>query len=46
MQLRASADQTDTNLGAILVDYGTDERVAHRASGEGIITLTTEDAGG
>jgi X-Pro dipeptidyl-peptidase len=43
---RASADQTDTNFGAILVDYGTDTRVAHRLSGEGIQTLTTEDCWG
>ncbi|GGM09468.1 CocE/NonD family hydrolase [Micromonospora yangpuensis] len=46
MQIRASADQTDTNFGVILVDYGTDERVAHRASGEGIITLDTQDCWG
>ncbi|MEV1288060.1 CocE/NonD family hydrolase [Micromonospora sp. NPDC049679] len=46
VKLRASADQTDTNLGAILVDYGAAERVAHRASGEGIITLATEDCWG
>jgi len=43
---RASADQTDTNFGAILVDYGTDTRVAHRLSGEGIQTLATEDCWG
>ncbi|MFI9526165.1 CocE/NonD family hydrolase [Micromonospora rosaria] len=46
MQIRASADQTDTNFGVILVDYGRDERVAHRASGEGIITLDTKDCWG
>ncbi|RKR91211.1 X-Pro dipeptidyl-peptidase [Micromonospora pisi] len=46
VQLRATADQTDTNLGAILVDYGTAERVNHRASGEGIITLETSDCWG
>ncbi|MEJ3745142.1 CocE/NonD family hydrolase [Actinomycetes bacterium KLBMP 9797] len=46
VKLRAAADQTDTNLGAILVDYGTAERVHHRASGEGIITLSTEDCWG
>ncbi|CAN5499562.1 Xaa-Pro dipeptidyl-peptidase [soil metagenome] len=46
VRLRASADQTDTNLGAILVDYGTDTRVAHRLSGEGITTLATEDCWG
>ncbi|MFI6760045.1 CocE/NonD family hydrolase [Micromonospora sp. NPDC050417] len=46
VQLRASANQTDTNFGAILVDYGTAERVNHRASGEGIITLETSDCWG
>ncbi|TDB98603.1 CocE/NonD family hydrolase [Micromonospora fluostatini] len=46
MQIRAAADQADTNFGVILVDYGTDERVAHRASGEGIITLDTVDCWG
>ncbi|GAA4452646.1 CocE/NonD family hydrolase [Phytohabitans houttuyneae] len=46
VQLRVTADQTDTNLGAILVDYGTAERVNHRASGEGIITLETQDCWG
>lgn len=46
IRIRAAADQTDTHLGAILVDYGTAERVAHRASGEGIVTLTTKDCWG
>jgi X-Pro dipeptidyl-peptidase len=46
VKVRAAADQVDTNLGAILVDYGTAERVNHRASGEGIVTLTTEDCWG
>jgi X-Pro dipeptidyl-peptidase len=46
VRIRASADQTDTNFGAILVDYGTAERVAHRASGEGIATLDTRDCWG
>jgi X-Pro dipeptidyl-peptidase len=46
VKVRAAADQVDTNLGAILVDYGTAERVNHRASGEGILTLTTEDCWG
>ncbi|MGN9912816.1 CocE/NonD family hydrolase [Phytohabitans sp. LJ34] len=46
VQLRVTADQTDTNLGAILVDYGAAERVNHRASGEGIITLDTQDCWG
>ncbi|MFG1604741.1 CocE/NonD family hydrolase [Actinoplanes sp. NPDC049265] len=46
LQVRAAADKTDTNLGVILVDYGTAERVAHRQSGEGILTLTTSDCWG
>ncbi|WP_326551766.1 CocE/NonD family hydrolase [Micromonospora sp. NBC_01813] len=46
IKIRAAADQTDTHFGAILVDYGTDERVAHRASGEGIVTLSTKDCWG
>lgn len=46
LQVRASADRTDTNLGVVLVDYGTAERVAHRQPGEGIVTLTTEDCWG
>jgi X-Pro dipeptidyl-peptidase len=46
LQVRASADKTDTNLGVILVDYGTAERVDHRASGEGIVTLETQDCWG
>ncbi|GIJ44192.1 X-Pro dipeptidyl-peptidase [Virgisporangium aliadipatigenens] len=46
LKLRASADKTDTNFGVILVDYGTAERVNHRASGEGIVTLSTEDCWG
>ncbi|MCA2211915.1 CocE/NonD family hydrolase [Jidongwangia harbinensis] len=46
LQVRASADQADTNLGVILVDYGTAERVDHRASGEGIVTLDSQDCWG
>ncbi|ROO62437.1 X-Pro dipeptidyl-peptidase [Micromonospora sp. Llam0] len=46
IRIRASADQADTHLGAVLVDYGTAERVAHRASGQGIITLPTKDCWG
>jgi len=46
VQVRVTADQTDTNLGAILVDYGAAERVNHRVSGEGIITLDTQDCWG
>jgi X-Pro dipeptidyl-peptidase len=39
--LRAAADQIDTNLGVLLVDYGTATRVAWNLSGEGITTLPT-----
>ena len=39
LSLRASADQIDTNLGVLLVDYGTATRVAWNQSGEGITTL-------
>jgi X-Pro dipeptidyl-peptidase len=46
VKLRAGADSTDTNFGAILVDYGTAERVAHRMPGEGIITLESQDCWG
>ncbi|MEU3456318.1 Xaa-Pro dipeptidyl-peptidase [Micromonospora sp. NPDC006766] len=46
VRLRASADQTATNFGVILVDYGRAERVAHTQTGEGITTLTTKDCWG
>lgn len=46
IRIRAAADQDDTHFGAILVDYGTDERVAHRLTGEGITTLTSVDCWG
>jgi X-Pro dipeptidyl-peptidase len=46
IKLRLSADQTDTHLGAILMDYGQAERVLHTQSGEGIITLETKDCWG
>ena len=45
--LRASADQVDTNLGVLLVDYGSATRVAWNLSGEGITTPDpTEDCWG
>ncbi|PZG21000.1 Xaa-Pro dipeptidyl-peptidase [Nonomuraea aridisoli] len=46
VRLNASADQTDTNLGAVLVDYGPQTRLSWETSGEGIRTLTTEDCWG
>jgi X-Pro dipeptidyl-peptidase len=39
----ASVDQTDTNFGMILVDYGTDERVQH-TTGDGIRTQPVTEA--
>ena len=45
VSLSASADQIDTNLGALLVDWGTDTRVQW-GTGDGIRTLTTEDCWG
>ncbi len=44
VRLRASADQTDTNLGGIIVDYGSKMQISR--SGEGITTLMTEDCWG
>ncbi|MFG2076487.1 CocE/NonD family hydrolase [Nonomuraea maritima] len=46
VRLHASADQTDTNLGAVLVDLGPQTRVSWETSGEGIRTLSTEDCWG
>jgi X-Pro dipeptidyl-peptidase len=45
VSIAASADQTDTNVGALLVDWGTDTRVQWNV-GDGIRTLTTEDCWG
>ena len=45
VSLSASADQIDTNVGALLVDWGTDTRVQWNV-GDGIRTLTTEDCWG
>ncbi|RYG72203.1 Xaa-Pro dipeptidyl-peptidase [Lentibacillus lipolyticus] len=44
--IRARVDQKDTNLTAMIVDYGTDERVHHRNRGEGVRTLDTESCWG
>ena len=46
VKIRASLDQADSNLTALLVDYGTDTRVHHEGRGEGIETLTTESCWG
>ena len=45
VSLSASADQIDTNVGALLVDWGADTRVQWNV-GDGIRTLTTEDCWG
>ena len=45
VSLRAAADQIDTNLGALLLDWGTDTRVNY-STGDGILTLATEDCWG
>jgi X-Pro dipeptidyl-peptidase len=46
VQLRASADKDDTNLGAMVVDYGPVTRVGYDQGADGIITLQTEDCWG
>ncbi len=45
VRLTASADQSDTNFGALLVDYGTERRI-DTSIDEGITTLTTQDCWG
>jgi X-Pro dipeptidyl-peptidase len=45
VSLHAAADQVDTNVGALLVDWGLDTRVQWNV-GDGIRTLTTEDCWG
>lgn len=37
--IRAVIDKENTNLTAMIVDYGTDVRINHKSSGEGIRTL-------
>jgi X-Pro dipeptidyl-peptidase len=44
LQVSASADQTDTNLGALIVDYGNKTQITR--TGEGITTSTTESCWG
>jgi len=44
VRVRASVNATDTNFGAILVDYGPATQVSR--NGEGVQTLTTEDCWG
>lgn len=42
MELVARINQSNTNLTALVVDYGTAERVNHLGPGEGIVTLDEE----
>ena len=44
VRVRASVNATDTNLGAVLVDYGPATQVSR--SGDGVRTLATEDCWG
>ncbi|HEX9823544.1 MAG TPA: CocE/NonD family hydrolase [Actinomycetota bacterium] len=44
VKLVASANQADTNLGAIVVDYGTKAQISR--TGDGITTLMTESCHG
>ncbi|MCF3961926.1 Xaa-Pro dipeptidyl-peptidase [Streptomyces fuscigenes] len=46
VDLRVKLDKPTANLGALLVDYGTDTRVNYLGGGEGVKTLTTEDCHG
>lgn len=46
LNIEASIDKDDTHLTALIVDYGTDERVNHRDRGEGIRTLDVESCWG
>lgn len=46
ISLRAQVDQEDSNLTIYIVDYGTDTRVHHESSGEGIRTLQMESCWG
>jgi X-Pro dipeptidyl-peptidase len=46
VSLRIKSDHPAANLGALLVDYGTDTRVNYLGSGSGVRTLTTEDCNG
>ncbi|GAB3801892.1 Xaa-Pro dipeptidyl-peptidase [Virgibacillus kimchii] len=41
LDIHAAIDEEDTNLTAMIVDYGSDERINHRSREEGIRTLDT-----
>ena len=44
VRLRAAADKVDTNLGALIVDYGTRTQISR--TGDGITTTSTESCWG
>ncbi|MCW2944407.1 MAG: Xaa-Pro dipeptidase [Actinoallomurus sp.] len=46
VSLKVKLDKPTANLGALLVDYGTDTRVNYLGAGSGVKTLTTEDCHG
>jgi predicted acyl esterase len=46
VSLRVKVSQSNTELSARLVDYGSAPRIAYRAQGEGIRTLSTESCWG
>lgn len=46
LDILANIDKEDTNLTALIVDYGTDERINHRNREEGIRTLDLESCWG
>lgn len=46
VSLKVKLDKPTANLGALLVDYGTDTRVNYLDGREGVKTLTTEDCNG
>ncbi len=46
MDISVKINKEDTNLTALIVDYGTDTRVNHRSRGEGIRTLDEENCWG
>ncbi|MEV0402725.1 Xaa-Pro dipeptidyl-peptidase [Actinoallomurus sp. NPDC050550] len=46
VSLKVRLNKPTANLGALLVDYGTDTRVNYLGAGSGVKTLTTEDCHG
>ncbi|GGC96002.1 X-Pro dipeptidyl-peptidase [Thalassobacillus devorans] len=46
VEIRSNVDMEDAGLTALIVDYGSDERINHTNRGEGIRTLDVEDCWG